>query len=98
MHPEPLRVRRDPRERRLVHLFSEVEKAGDIAPARCDAREPSHASFICNRCLRATPLVRTTLADEPLETLEQRPNFNRLVSQVILDGPHIRGYWLNRAR
>ena len=88
MHPQPLRVRRDSREWRLVYLFGEIEEAGQIVAARRYARESSNRSFERDRRLRDATFVGSAAIDESLERREQLANRLRLVAQAILDGPH----------
>ena len=70
MHPQPLRVRRDSREWRLLAPFGEVEEAGQIVAARRYARESSNRSFERDRSLRDSPFAGSAAVDEPLERRE----------------------------
>jgi len=88
VHPEPLRVRRDARERWRVYLIHEIEEAGEITAAGCHTRETARRALEGDRGLRDASLVRPAVGDETLERLEQLPNRVWLVIQMILHSPH----------
>ena len=71
-----------------MNLFGEIQKAGEIVPARRNAREPSDWSLERDGSLRHTSFVGSTSVDEPFERGEQRADLLRLVAQVGLDRPH----------
>jgi len=80
MHPQPLRVRRDPRKRWRMYRLREIEETGQITTTRRHACEAANGTLERDRSLRDPSLVGAAGADEPLERLEQHANRLRLVT------------------